>query len=168
MRSSGMRDTGVMLLGAGVGAGLMFLLDPKGGNRRRSLVRDKIFSLGRDAVDSASRRSQDVLNRARGEMLEWWQGVRERRVDDDTLEQRARAQVGHVVSHPGALEFHARDGMIIITGPVLRGEKMKIQERLHKTRGVRSADLSGIQEHTVGDRIPGLQGRSRGQRRFGT
>jgi len=168
MRSSGLRDTGVMLLGAGMGAGLMFLLDPKGGARRRGILRDKAFSLGKDAVERANRRGQNLVNRARGGILEWRQRSLEGQVDDDTLQQRVRAQIGHVVSHPGALEFEARDGKITIVGPVLSGEKARIQDRLRKTRGVRSWDLSGIEEHRSEEKIPGLQGRARGQRKFGT
>jgi len=168
MRSSGMRDTGVMLLGAGMGAGLMFLLDPHGGARRRSLIRDKFVSLGKSAADGVSRRRQDWINRMRGEVLEWRQRATEGPIDDDTLELRARAQVGHVVSHPGALEIEARNGLVKVAGPVLVGEKAKIRERLHKTRGVKSCELSGIEEFQSAERVPGLQGTSRRQRRFGT
>ena len=34
----------VLLTGLGVGAGLMYFLDPRHGNRRRALVRDKVNS----------------------------------------------------------------------------------------------------------------------------
>ncbi len=164
MRSSSVRDTGAMLLGACVGAGLMYLLDPQSGRRRRALIRDQASSFARDARIEASRRKQDWINRTRGQVMEWRKRSAEGIVEDDTLKERARAQVGHVVSHPGALEFQARQGLVIIAGPVLCGEKQHIEERLRKTRGVQSWDLSGIVEHETAANIPGLQGEARRQK----
>lgn len=165
MRSSGLRDTGVMLLGAGMGAGLMFLLDPQAGVRRRAMLRDQAVSFAKDAGFKANKRRQDFANRVRGQLVEWRQKVAEGPIENAILEQRARAQVGHVVSHPGTLEFEARDGVVIIAGPVLRGERERIEQRLRKTRGVRSWDLSGIEEHETAENIPGLQRESHHQRR---
>lgn len=164
MRSSDLRDTGVLLLGAGVGAGLMYLLDPHGGAHRRAIIRDKVISIGKDAIDQANRRSHDAIQRARGQQYE----IRHRgeHVDDDTLTQRARAQLGHVVSHPGVLEIEAAEGCVIVRGPVLCGERRKIEERLRKTRGAQSFDLSGVQEMGAGENIDGLQGQS-ARRRVG-
>ncbi|HYG99652.1 MAG TPA: hypothetical protein VD837_11015 [Terriglobales bacterium] len=160
---SGLRDTGVMLLGAGVGAGLMFLLDPRGGAYRRSLVRDKFVSLGKQTAWEADKRRRDVMNRMRGEFEEFRR--RGQVVDDDTLVERARAQIGHAVSHPGSLEISAVDGCVYVRGPVLRGEAAKLEQRLRKTRGVQRSDLSGVVEHDSAENIPGLQGESRQQRR---
>lgn len=159
MRSSGLRDTGVLLLGAGVGAGLMYLLDPRGGAYRRSIVRDRLYSFGKDTLDQANRRSRDLIQRARGQQYE----LRHRgeHVDDDTLAERARAQLGHVVSHPGALEIEAVGGCVIVRGPVLHGERNKIEDRLHKTRGVKRSDLTGVHEHASSENIAALQGGSR-------
>ena len=54
------------LAGAGVGAGLMFLLDPQMGRRRRAIARDKAVSLAHQAEDAAEVVARDVTNRARG------------------------------------------------------------------------------------------------------
>ncbi len=167
MRSA-LKDTGAMLLGAGIGVGLMYLLDPQSGRRRRALIRDQFFSFSNDVVANANKRAQDFKNRARGQVMEWRQRSGEQQVEDSVLKERARAQVGHVISHPGTLEFQARNGLIIIVGPVLRGEKIKIEDRLRKTRGVHSWDLSGIEEHDTAENIPGLQGVSHRQRKYGS
>jgi hypothetical protein len=55
-----------MLAGLGVGAGLMYFLDPQMGRRRRALVRDKAVSLAHEAQDAADVVRRDVRNRARG------------------------------------------------------------------------------------------------------
>lgn len=168
MRSSGLRDTGVLLLGASVGAGLMFLLDPRGGAARRARVRDKIMHFGRLAADRAERRRRDYINRVRGQALEWRARAREGRIDDDTLVERARAQIGHVASHPGALEIHAHDGVVILRGPVLRGERARIEHRLNETRGVQGCDIAGVVEHDSAENFPGLQGQPHGRRKAGS
>lgn len=55
-----------VLGGIGVGAALMYLFDPKGGNRRRALIKDKAASLTSDAQEALNKRSKDLSNRAKG------------------------------------------------------------------------------------------------------
>ncbi|MGH7392505.1 MAG: hypothetical protein ACREM3_24065 [Candidatus Rokuibacteriota bacterium] len=61
---------GIGLIAAGLGAALMFMLDPQAGRRRRTSARDRVTSIARRsgaAVDGASR---DVATRARGLVIE--------------------------------------------------------------------------------------------------
>lgn len=61
---------GLGILGAVVGAGLMFLLDPEMGRRRRALARDKIRSFVRRSGRAMDGASRDVASRARGLVIE--------------------------------------------------------------------------------------------------
>jgi hypothetical protein len=61
-----MREILVMLAGIGVGAGLMYLLDPARGNRRRALIRDKVVKLNRQTQEAVEGRVKDMSNRAKG------------------------------------------------------------------------------------------------------
>jgi hypothetical protein len=54
------------LAGAGIGAGLMYLLDPQMGRRRRALARDKASRLAHEAQEAANVVSRDMTNRAQG------------------------------------------------------------------------------------------------------
>ena len=54
------------LAGAAIGAGLMFLLDPDRGTRRRALGRDQVLSAGRRAGDQLGAKARHIGNRARG------------------------------------------------------------------------------------------------------
>ena len=54
------------LAGLGLGAGLMYLLDPDRGNRRRALIRDKMTRLNRQTQETISGRAKDISNRAKG------------------------------------------------------------------------------------------------------
>ncbi len=55
-----------LLAGAGLGAGLMYLLDPQQGRRRRTLVRDKAVRLAHETQGAAEVVARDMRNRAGG------------------------------------------------------------------------------------------------------
>ena len=57
-----------VLGGIGLGAALMYLYDPKGGRRRRALIRDKAVGLTNDARQALNKRTKDLSNRAQGVM----------------------------------------------------------------------------------------------------
>ena len=54
------------VIGAGVGALAMFMLDPVSGGRRRALVRDKATHYGREAVEAVEGAARDLRNRVQG------------------------------------------------------------------------------------------------------
>ena len=57
---------GSISLGVGLGAGLMYLLDPPGGRGRRALARDKAVSKLKATGDSALKKSRHLGNRTKG------------------------------------------------------------------------------------------------------
>ena len=59
-----------LLAGLGAGAAVMYLLDPDRGNRRRTLIRDKMVKLNRQAQEAVSGKAQDLSNRAKGMLHE--------------------------------------------------------------------------------------------------
>lgn len=59
-----------ILTGLGVGAALMYLLDPERGNRRRALIRDKVVKLNRQTQEAVGGRVKDMSNRAKGMLHE--------------------------------------------------------------------------------------------------
>ena len=60
----------VLLGGVALGAGLMYLLDPDGGRRRRALVRDQAVHLGHETQDMVEGKAKDLSNRAQGVVAE--------------------------------------------------------------------------------------------------
>ncbi len=155
-----------LFAGIAYGAGMMYLLDPDTGRRRRALVRDKIMRARHEAQWWAGQQARNVMNNVRGRIAEVRARAREIEVPDERLERRVRAAIGHVTSHPGALEVIARDGHVTVRGPVFAGERERIEDRLSKTRGVRDCSLE-LREQAEAGSTPGLQGKPRRRRRAG-
>lgn len=153
------------VLGAfGAGAVLMYFLDPNRGNRRRKLLASKVVHAGHSVGDAAGKTARDLRNRVTGVVSVARHRRMHESVDDRVLVERARAELGRVVSHPGAIDVTAQDGAVTLAGPVLRSEAGRLLRRVRKVRGVRDVeDLLEIHDSAEG--VPALQG---GTRRTGT
>jgi len=55
-----------LALGASLGAGVMYLMDPRMGRRRRALISDKVTSAGHKTTDAFDATWKDMRNRAQG------------------------------------------------------------------------------------------------------
>jgi hypothetical protein len=152
-----MRLTSLLVV-AGAGAGLMYLLDPVQGNRRRALVRDQLVRarhLTGDAVDATSR---DVRNRARGVVAELRSRLgAEDHVSDDVLQARVRARLGQIVRYARSIESDVENGTVTLRGPVLQHDLDRVVRRIGQVRGVRAVD-SRLDVHDDPGDVPGLQG----------
>lgn len=149
-----------LLVGAGAGAGLMYLLDPDLGNRRRALVRDQLVRarhLTEDAMDATSR---DVRNRARGVVAELRSRLVPEDVTDDVLQERVRARLGQTVRYARSIETLVADGVVMLRGPVLADDVARVVRRVGQVPGVRAVD-NRLESHTEPGDVPGLQGAQR-------
>ncbi len=154
----------ILGLGIGYGAGMMFLLDPDLGRRRRAQIRDKVVRARNEARWFLGQQFRNAIHKLQGSFFEARAKLREGQVSDAVLERRVRAQIGHVVSHPGSLDVICRDGQVLIRGAILPGDRERLEDRLNETRGVRSIRLE-LQEAQDAGSIPGLQGESRWERK---
>jgi len=159
-----MRTLG-LLLGAGIGAGVMLLLDPERGRRRRAIARDRLTAVGRGAGRVAGGVARDLMNRVRGAMAEARARVEERggAPSDDVLVARVRARLGTVVSHPRAVTVRADRGRVVLDGPILADELEPTLAAARAVRGVWEVE-SRLQPHAADEHVPALQG---GRRRGG-
>ncbi len=154
------RGRGISTLGAmGLGAALMYFLDPGRGARRRARVRDKAIHMLTRTAGAADTARRDLRNRARGLAAE----VRGRFEDDDAddyvLVARVRAEMGRVVSHPSAVITTASDGRVTLSGPILASEADHLLSHARSVRGVHEV-IDRLERHESADRVPGLQGGS--------
>ncbi len=134
---SGARLGLAALVGAGLGAGLMYLLDPDTGPARRVRAGRRLRDLARDtghAVDDGSRR---VMTRARGLVIELGSRLPAGRVGDEALVRRVQARIRRVVGEPGAVTVEAAGGFVTLAGEVAADEVDRLLERASGVRGVR-------------------------------
>jgi uncharacterized membrane protein len=153
-------NTGLGLLGGiGLGAALMYFLDPDRGRRRRGLVRDQVVSAVSKADDAVGATARDLGNRARGLASEARSRFKQDEASDEVLVARVRAELGRAVSHPSAIEVTAEQGRVTLSGPILAREVDDVLSTVRSVRGV--ADVENqLEVHERPDNIPALQGGS--------
>ena len=134
------RNPLTLLGGVGLGAGLMYLLDPDGGRRRRALARDKAVHGFKASGKALRRTSADLGNRTRGLVAEAGSLLRKGSADDHKLEGRVRSKLGRHLSHPSALQVQCQDGLVILSGPVLASELDKVLAKVQKIKGVHEVE----------------------------
>ena len=110
---------GAVLTGLGVGAGLMYFLDPERGRRRRALVKDKLAHSAHVSAGAMGTATRDLAHRASGAIARARSTLRQRPVDDVVLVERVRAQLGRLASHPHAIAVDATAGRIRVRGPIV-------------------------------------------------
>jgi len=128
---------------AALGAGLIYLLDPQNGRRRRALAADKVSGIVNETgrvFRRAGQRVQDLMNRGRGVAYETRQrlgAVRGGPVSAEQLLQRVRSEMGHVVSHAGAIQVMADgEGCVTLSGRVLASEVDPLLKTVNQVPGV--------------------------------
>lgn len=146
-----------LISGIGLGAALMYVLDPEKGRRRRALVRDQVthaIHKSRDAVDATAR---DVRNRARGLVADASSLFSREVVSDEVLVDRVRSKMGRAVSHPHAIQVTATEGRVTLSGAILESEVDDLLKCVAAVPGVAAVENHLGAHQRAGD-IPDLQG----------
>lgn len=142
----------------GLGAIVMFFMDPQRGRRRRALVRDQVVHLTNRMRDARRVTAADISNRGRGfrAMVSRWLR-RDRPASDRDVTERVRSRLGRVVSHPHAIEVAVSDGHVTLSGPILLEEVQPLVSVVKMVEGVRSVEdrMSAYAEATG---VSALQG----------
>ena len=76
-------------LGAGLGAGLMYLLDPQSGKGRRTVAKDKTVSALKQGKSTVGKKSRHLGNRGKGLVLGAASKLRKGHADDQELHEEA-------------------------------------------------------------------------------
>lgn len=142
-----------------LGALAMYLLDPYRGNRRRAVMRDKLFSTFNQAGCALTRCAEDTANRSRGILAETRAMFRSHDAPDVIVMERVRSAMGRVVSHPSAIAVHVEDGRVVLGGQVLAGEVDGLLSTVENVRGVRGVE-NRLETHEEPGDEPALQGGS--------
>jgi hypothetical protein len=121
------------------GAIAMYYLDSTLGSRRRALARDRIIGVAHDAADLAEAKGKRMADRVKGVMAT---GSLDRTSStepqsDAQLGERVRARMGHLVSHPRAIDVTVEGGIVRLSGQVLAKELDGLLSQISEMKGVR-------------------------------
>ena len=127
---------------AALGAGAIYFLDKSNGRRRRKVAVDQATRIVNDCGRAFRRTGQyvqDVMNRSRGLAHEtrsrFAGGAQD--VSPETLMQRIRSQMGHVVSNAGAISVMVNSGGdVTLSGRVLGSELDTLLTTIQRIPGV--------------------------------
>lgn len=145
-----------LLVSLGMGAGLMYFLDPQHGNRRRALVQDRVNRWINSLDESIEMGVEDMRNRARGVLSEMTAKLSDQGAPDWILEERVRSSLGRMARHARAIDIRADGGRIHLSGPILREEREAILNAASRTRGVYGVE-DELQVFDTPHDIPALQ-----------
>ena len=128
-----------ILFSLGVGAALMYFLDPDNGRRRRALVRDQLVRGGHSLQDASEAAVRAAANRTRGAIKRTQQRITgEDAVEDSILEERVRSALGHIIDDLNSFTVRATSGNVVLEGAAKDIES--IVECTQHVRGVRDVD----------------------------
>lgn len=147
----------LFLGGIGIGAGLMYMLDPDKGRRRRALARDAVNHVVSVTDHAVGKTSRDLGNRADGVTAELKKLFRCEEADDQVLAARVRSQLGRNVSHSHAINVATSQGRVTLSGHILAGEVGRLIKRVWAVPGVTCVE-SKLEVHQEAEKFPSLQG----------
>lgn len=143
--------------GLGLGTGIMFLLDPDRGKRRRALLRDKCVSAARKTGEGMEVTARDLRNRTHGIITDLQSRFSSETPSDSVLNDRVRSKLGRVVSHPKAIEIDAINGNVRLSGPILAHEVDALLGAVSHVPGVVEV-TNNLEPHERSENHPALQG----------
>jgi uncharacterized membrane protein len=139
------------------GVSLMYLFDPRSGRRRRALLGGQVNRGLRQSRDFAQKVRTDAQNRARGLYEQSRSALHRGATNDEILAERARAALGRLCSHPGALEVTCADRIVHLSGDILSDEVKHVLHGVRNVRGVKNV-VNELRVHESAGNIPSLQG----------
>ena len=134
-----MKNRENLILGMILGAGLMYLLDPDRGRRRRALIRDQVVHGAHEIEDfggEIASKARHLRNRARGAMAETRSRFVHEEIEDSVLAARVRAHLGRLVAEPGNIQVSAEHGRVTLRGAAPDEEVRGLVDGVQEVPGV--------------------------------
>lgn len=150
---------GTGLAAAIAAAGAAYFLDPRSGRRRRALLRDQASRIAHQAQDFLSKADRDARQRIHGAYEKSLSRFRPGMIDDGILEERIRAELGRLSSHPGAIEVSCSKGIARLQGYILEKEFATVLHGVRRVRGVQHV-VNEMRVRSEAGNVPSLQGTS--------
>jgi hypothetical protein len=153
-----MNKTAIAVTGIGLGAAAMYVVDPDRGRRRRARLREAVAHASHRAHAVAGMTARDIQHRVSGVAARTLDKlIEEPAPSDEVLAERVRAQLGRLVSHPGAVDAVARSGTVTLSGPVFDAEVEQLLKGVAAVAGVMAIE-NRLEPHEDAGRVSALQG----------
>lgn len=136
-RTNDAGQTGALLAAAGIGAAMMYFLDPERGRRRRAVATDKAESMFRSGADQVQRGTVQARDRLSGVVARTKGRFGREEPTDVQLAERVRAELGHHSNHVHDIEVVVRDGIVTLGGSVPADELPDVLRAARRVRGVK-------------------------------
>lgn len=147
-----------ILEGLGVGAALMYALDPDKGAHRRNALEDRLSATWNRKREAAVVMAHDLRNRTGGLVAETRRKMRHAAPTDGELYARVRVVLGHIGTHPEAVGVVVSDGVVRLTGHAMVTDAAEIAHRIREIPGVKWIQ-NELRVHASPAGVPSLQGR---------
>lgn len=158
-----MNKTAAFFTGLGVGASVMFILDPDRGKRRRALVRDQVTHLANCSTEFVEKRSRDIRNRVSGVIADTRARFTAEPVPDEKLVDRISSKLGRYPVHQRSISVEANQGTVTLSGDTLAKELETLIGAVKSVRGVKEV-VNNLVVHDSPEGISSLQGEPIGAR----
>lgn len=145
-----------LVVGAAAGAALMYINDPEMGNQRRAAVRDQVNKLIHPNAETSTELSDEEKYRAEKSARESRKRIVIEDIPDGTLVERVRAAMGDKISHPGAIEVTANNGVVTLKGDILASELQPFMAATKRIAGVQRIE-NELRVHDEDSNAPELR-----------
>jgi len=155
------------LMSAIAGAGGVYFFDTRLGRRRRARAKDIVDHAVHEASRGMRGALRDLEQRAHGLIAHAHLSPSPHAahaMDDAAIVARVRSRLGHVCAHPHAIAVTFRDGVLELTGPILKEDVQDALRVAWTTLGVHEV-ADRLVRHATPDGVPGLEGPPRRTRR---
>lgn len=135
-----------MMAGAAFGAAVMYYCDPHRGKTRRAEFQQKAASAARQGGHELSKKTEDLLNRAKGAVAKA-DAAFERSAevaDDDIISKRVRSHMGHITERAGDIQTEVISGVVALRGTVSPDKHRHLIDEVLVVPGVK-----GVRDHLV-------------------
>ena len=149
-----------IVTGLSLGVFAMYFGDPDRGRSRRKILADKMVAIKNVKAKAKKAMLKDARNRLIGFLYKTRSRMSSRTPEEERMIDQVRAQLGHVVSHPGAIAVDVQGNDVYMLGEILASEIDKMIVAVKAMPGVKNV-IHDLKVHESPDHVSALQGGKR-------